>query len=322
MVFVAVAYMVWQEEPVQEVSCPARLAGIDLGSGSTKLLIADVDPCGHDLHRVILRESTKVDYKHDLSFNGGSFSEEIRARGVQVLKDYLELIQKLGAQEPTVLATEAFRQSHNAADFLEQMHTELGLTPQIVDQGLEATLSFYSALASTGVPREDAVVWDIGGASQQISFWGSHGLESRLIPWGSISFKEKVSEALGKKGLSPNPFSWPEVTQAQQLVRTRAEFPRAGKTVLGVGGVFQKSLLSRLEASPIHRIDLEDLLARTYFYTDEQLQSLYPETDTTNLIMVLTLMGHYELSEVSVASSGLLEAALVFPELLTGDLSH
>lgn len=320
--FMAVAaglYLYFQEEAhPPSVSCPARASGIDIGSGSTKLLIADVDPCQKQLLRVVHRESVKVDYKHDLSFHGGNLSRPVRAEGVAVLKKYLATIERLEARAPVVIATEALRQARNSAEFLDQVRNELNFEIQIIEQSLEAELSFFSVVAVTEHRAEDTVVWDIGGGSQQISYWQDGELQSHLIPWGSITFKEKVAEALGRTALSPNPFTWEEVQVAQDLVEVQGRFPSARKTVVGVGGVFNHSLLPRLDSpdARVHRLDLESLLARIYFFTDEQLESEYAETDITNVIMVTELMELFEVPEVLVMQLSSLEGALIAPELL------
>lgn len=298
----------------QTKSCDVRRSAIDIGSGSTKLLVADIDKCAGAVKRVVHSASEKVDYKQSLLDHEQTFSADVQEQGLQILQTFLNLIHDLAAEAPLVIATAAFREAVNADEFIAKIDSRLSLHVTIVDQPTEAALGFLSVLATTHLRPEETIVWDIGGGSQQVSYYAGGEIQSLLMPWGSISYKAKVLETLHRPGNSPNPLSWEEVVQVKPLAQADFQWPSPNKKVVGIGGVFAKSLLSRLHVtnSKFHRIDLEDLLARSYFLTDEQLGGIFPETDVTNMIMVLSLMEQFGVDEIQVAETALLEGLMVY----------
>ncbi|MHB1877344.1 MAG: Ppx/GppA phosphatase family protein, partial [Streptosporangiaceae bacterium] len=125
-----------------------RVAAIDCGTNSLRLLVADVDPdVGQltDLHRSmeIVRLGQGVDAT-------GRLAPEALDRTFAVLRRYAETIDELGAEAVRMVATSATRDASNAAEFAAGVRATLRITPEVVTGSEEARLSFAGATAELG----------------------------------------------------------------------------------------------------------------------------------------------------------------------------
>ncbi|SCE73246.1 exopolyphosphatase / guanosine-5'-triphosphate,3'-diphosphate pyrophosphatase [Micromonospora mirobrigensis] len=147
-----------------------RVAAIDCGTNSIRLLVADLpDPTAgpeaplRDLSRrmEIVRLGQGVD-------RTGRLAPEAIERTRVALADYAAEIEKLGAERVRMCATSASRDASNAADFRAMVEQTLGVPPEVVTGDEEARLSFTGAVR--GLPadaRPPYLVVDIGGGSTE-----------------------------------------------------------------------------------------------------------------------------------------------------------
>jgi exopolyphosphatase/guanosine-5'-triphosphate,3'-diphosphate pyrophosphatase len=136
-----------------------RVAAIDCGTNSLRLLIADADPANHQLVDVqrqmeIVRLGQGVDAT-------GVLASDALARTFRVLAEYAREIREAGATRVRMVATSATRDARNAADFTRGVQETLGITPEVVSGAEEALLSFAGAtIELTGVAAERDVAAD------------------------------------------------------------------------------------------------------------------------------------------------------------------
>ncbi|HEU5386429.1 MAG TPA: Ppx/GppA phosphatase family protein [Streptosporangiaceae bacterium] len=158
-----------------------RVAAIDCGTNSLRLLLADVDP-GHaeltDLTRrmEIVRLGQGVD-------KTGRLAPEALARTIAVLRDYADVIASSGAQAVRMVATSATRDASNAADFTGLVKEVLGVAPEVLSGDEEAVLSFTGATAelTAGPDPGPFLVADIGGGSTEFVLGPAGGQPERKI---------------------------------------------------------------------------------------------------------------------------------------------
>jgi exopolyphosphatase / guanosine-5'-triphosphate,3'-diphosphate pyrophosphatase len=142
-----------------------RVAVVDLGTNSTRLLVADVGAGG---------TIAELDRRTDVTALGqgvdatGALAPEAMARVVAVLRDYRRAIDEHGAQRTVAVLTSAVRDASNGADFARRVRDEFGLDARTIGGDEEARLTF---LGATGERPADApapvVVIDIGGGSTE-----------------------------------------------------------------------------------------------------------------------------------------------------------
>src|SRR5690606_8482321 len=71
---------------MSQTDCVVRRAAFDVGSGTTRMKIADVNTCKQIIENVIYEQQEKVDYKEDLVKSGDRFSTDIQAAGLAVIQ--------------------------------------------------------------------------------------------------------------------------------------------------------------------------------------------------------------------------------------------
>jgi exopolyphosphatase/guanosine-5'-triphosphate,3'-diphosphate pyrophosphatase len=143
-----------------------RVAAIDCGTNSVRLLIADVPDDGGVLTDLARRmEIVRLGQGVDRT---GQLAPAAIERTRLVLSQYADQIRDLGADRVRMVATSATRDAANAADFTAMVHETLGVEPEVVSGDEEARLSFTGAIrglpAATPAPY---LVVDIGGGSTE-----------------------------------------------------------------------------------------------------------------------------------------------------------
>jgi exopolyphosphatase/guanosine-5'-triphosphate,3'-diphosphate pyrophosphatase len=148
-----------------------RAAGVDIGTNSVRLLIADVSLHGktvalETIHRLmtITRLGEAVDESNRLG-------DEPMARTLAVLRDYGKLMGEKGVVVRRVAATSAAREAANASQFLEPVRKIMEAEPEVLSGQEEASLSFLGATYDLGglwPDRGKVLVADIGGGSTEI----------------------------------------------------------------------------------------------------------------------------------------------------------
>jgi exopolyphosphatase/guanosine-5'-triphosphate,3'-diphosphate pyrophosphatase len=143
-----------------------RVAALDCGTNSLRLLIADVDTARAELTDVVRRmEIVRLGQGVDQT---GRLAPEALARTAGVLRDYADVITARGAGAVRLVATSATRDASNAAEFSGQVKEILGVAPDVVTGAQEAALSFAGATAELATAGGGPyLVTDIGGGSTE-----------------------------------------------------------------------------------------------------------------------------------------------------------
>jgi exopolyphosphatase / guanosine-5'-triphosphate,3'-diphosphate pyrophosphatase len=143
-----------------------RVAAVDCGTNSLRLLVADVDTVGRRLTDVARRmEIIRLGQGVDRT---GRLAPEALDRMTVVLRDYADVIARSGAAPVRMVATSATRDADNSADFVSRVKEVLGVAPDVLTGDAEARLSFAGATAELAVGAAPYLVADIGGGSTEL----------------------------------------------------------------------------------------------------------------------------------------------------------
>jgi exopolyphosphatase / guanosine-5'-triphosphate,3'-diphosphate pyrophosphatase len=148
-----------------------RTAVIDIGTNSTRLLIADVSPEGHiaELARrsIVTRLGAGVD-------STGALAEAAQARVVDALEQFRPELERLQPERNLAVLTSAVREASNGAEFAERIGKSFGLDARVLSGDEEARLTFLGAMSGqssasteTKAQGQPTVVVDIGGGSTE-----------------------------------------------------------------------------------------------------------------------------------------------------------
>jgi exopolyphosphatase / guanosine-5'-triphosphate,3'-diphosphate pyrophosphatase len=158
------------------------VAAIDLGTNTTRLLVARVDDARvEQLHREtrITRLGEGVDSRHRL------LPVPI-ARVRNVLADYRRTAESLGAERTLLVATSAVRDADNGEAFLGEIEWSYGFTTRLLSGDEEAELT----RRGVGDLEPGTLLVDIGGGSTELVLDGFH----TSLPLGSVRFSERYGE--------------------------------------------------------------------------------------------------------------------------------
>ncbi len=149
-----------------------RVGIVDIGTNSTRLLIAEVGD-RHVTAEIERRSSvTRLGTGVDA---GGRLGEEAMERVFATLTDYSDDLERHQAQHRIAVLTSAVRDAANGADFAERVQDRYRLTPHILTGEQEARLTFLGATSerdpSDGTPT---LVADIGGGSTELVIGTGH----------------------------------------------------------------------------------------------------------------------------------------------------
>jgi exopolyphosphatase / guanosine-5'-triphosphate,3'-diphosphate pyrophosphatase len=149
----------------------ARVAAVDCGTNSLRLLVADVDREAGRLTDVDRRmEIVRLGQGVDAT---GRLSQDALSRTLHALQGYARIIAETAAGAVRMVATSATRDAANAADFVRGVSEVLALEPEVLSGQEEAYLSFTGATAE--LPRQPGgcyLVVDIGGGSTEFVLGG------------------------------------------------------------------------------------------------------------------------------------------------------
>ena len=145
-----------------------RVAAVDCGTNSIRLLVADADPATGELveldrRMTIVRLGQGVD-------RTGRLAPEALERTFAACREYAEVIKAHGAEKIRFVATSASRDAENRDDFVRGVMDILGVEPEVITGDQEAEFSFTGATKElTGRADLDRpyLVVDIGGGSTE-----------------------------------------------------------------------------------------------------------------------------------------------------------
>jgi exopolyphosphatase / guanosine-5'-triphosphate,3'-diphosphate pyrophosphatase len=177
-----------------ELPGPVRVAAIDCGTNSLRLLVADVDTGLRRLADVVRRmEIVRLGQGVDAT---GRLAPDALDRTLHTLGEYADVIHRSGATSVRMVATSATRDAANAAEFSAAVTMILGQPPEVLTGGEEAALSFSGAtaeLAGSSLPGPYLVV-DIGGGSTEFVLGtqdGGNGLAACSMDIGCVRMTER-----------------------------------------------------------------------------------------------------------------------------------
>ena len=166
-----------------------RVAAIDCGTNSLRLLIADVDPATrevHDLDR--LMEIVRLGEGMDAT---GEFAEAALVRTFAVCDRYAEIISSRDVERIRFVATSASRDARNRGDFVAGVLARLGVEPDVISGDEEARLSFAGATNGLVGAQEPYLVVDIGGGSTEFVLGSTHPEAARSVNIGCVRMTER-----------------------------------------------------------------------------------------------------------------------------------
>ncbi|MGI5528521.1 exopolyphosphatase [Streptomyces syringium] len=217
-----------------------RVAAIDCGTNSIRLLVADVDPATGELKELdrrmtIVRLGQGVD-------RTGRLAPEALERTFAACREYAEVIKELGASRLRFVATSASRDAENREDFVRGVVDILGVEPEVISGDQEAEFSFTGATKElTG--RDDLptpyLVVDIGGGSTEFVVGEEHVRAARSVDVGCVRMTERH---LGHDGVVTDPPTYRQLSAIKADIEAALDLAQEtvplteARTLVGLAG--------------------------------------------------------------------------------------
>jgi exopolyphosphatase / guanosine-5'-triphosphate,3'-diphosphate pyrophosphatase len=301
-----------------------RVAAIDLGTNSTRLLVADVDD--GDVREVdrrleITRLGEGVDTRRQLL-------PQAMARVRNVLGDYRRVIDEDGAERSLAFATSAVRDAENGEAFLGEIEWSYGFATRLLTGDEEALLAFRGVSAGRELD-DDTVIVDIGGGSTELIVGGRDGMSfHQSYDLGCVRLTERFPgdpQGAAEQVRSTLDAGVPEAVRPAQAIGVAGTITQLATVDLG---------LEREEPELVHghRVTtdtVEQLLERMAAMSVEEIRrmpGMHPDRApviVAGTVVLLETLRHFGLAELEVSERDNLHGAALLaaelPEPVEGD---
>jgi len=146
---------------------PRRIAAIDFGTNTARLLIADLFDDGHFEQIALKRTIVRL---------GGGFNratglaDDAIQRATACLHDFADSIRQNAVDTIRAVGTSAIRDAANGSEFVARMTDETGIRLGIIDGVTEGSLTLAGVLAGLDSQPEQLLMFDVGGGSTEYTF--------------------------------------------------------------------------------------------------------------------------------------------------------
>jgi exopolyphosphatase / guanosine-5'-triphosphate,3'-diphosphate pyrophosphatase len=169
-----------------------RVAAVDCGTNTIKLLVADIDKDA-GTQSDLVRELRIVRLGQDVD-RTGRLADEALARVLAATDEYAAIVAAHHVDAVRFVATSATRDADNAHVFADGVRSRLGVRLEVVSGDEEAQLSYDGATRSLPVLPQPVAVLDIGGGSTELIVGASPGqvAAARSLDIGSVRLTERL----------------------------------------------------------------------------------------------------------------------------------
>ena len=140
------------------------LAGIDIGTNTLRLLIAEFS--GDGIYRKV-DSGRYITRLGEGSSGTGRLKDEAMERAIRVLKGFADKCDENNVNNIYAVATSAVREAANGVDFINKVKIRTGIDVNIISGDDEARLTMLGVCSGLEIAQKDALLMDIGGGSTE-----------------------------------------------------------------------------------------------------------------------------------------------------------
>lgn len=227
-----------------------KIAVIDLGSNTARLVLANVLPNGHFVIFDELKESVRLGQDMD---RDGFLKPSRVAQAVKTLKMFRKLCDSYNVDKVYAFATNAVRRAKNQRSFIEEINAVCGFKFKVLSEEEEATHIYQGVINSLDIPK--AVIMDISGSSLQLIHYNRRNLLNREnLPFGTIT----LSDLFNDPSVSPEEQAKQIETYVYEQLQKISWLKELDPDVqfVGVGGSFRNlaRIVKRMKRYPVDMI--------------------------------------------------------------------
>jgi exopolyphosphatase/guanosine-5'-triphosphate,3'-diphosphate pyrophosphatase len=270
-----------------------RVAAVDCGTNTIKLLVADIDRDAGTQDSLV-REMRIVRLGQHVD-RTGRLADEALERVFAACDEYALVVDSHSVDALRFVATSAARDAENSHDFAEGVFERLGVRPEVVSGDVEAALSYDGATRSLPPVEAPIAVLDIGGGSTELIVGDAHGevraarsldigsvrLTERLMPSDPPSAEEiRAATVTVDEALDTLPSYDVQVGDAPTLVAVAGTATTLASLLLGLDSWDRE----RVHHATFPMADVHDLVERVLAMTVSERESIGVPTGRSDVI--------------------------------------
>ena len=298
-----------------------RVASVDIGTNSVRLLVADRDGNGRDAKLVPVDRRTAITRLGQGVDKARTLRPDAIERTVDKLREYKQVIDELGVEKVRATATSASRDAENRDDFFGPAEEVLGIRPEVIPGEEEARLEYLGATAPLSEPGPYLVV-DVGGGSTEFTTGMEEPTGLCSIDIGCVRLTEQflhgdpptpeeLSQAVSvvRDHLADVDRLVPEAARARTLIGTAGTVWTLGAIELGV----DESRSDKIDHFRLTRAAAEDVYRTLATEPIEQrrhnpgLAEGRVDVIVGGAIVVVSVMRHWNFDEMLVSEADILD---------------
>jgi exopolyphosphatase/guanosine-5'-triphosphate,3'-diphosphate pyrophosphatase len=294
-----------------------KVAAIDCGSNSTRLLIAEVR--AGELFPLF--KTHKVTKTSEGLESSNEISKDAKNRLIKILREYLKRINTENVDQIFITGTAVFRDANNSDEVIEEIRKKLDLEIQVISGQEEGYLTSLGVLSSNTI-NNDFFIVDIGGRSTELIYDSENRTNVHSLDLGVVSLTERISNV--------NPMSEADRNEGDNLIQQSLDLEIDTKNIsmIGVSGTFT-SIASiylgqkiyneeEIHLTTLNNSWIQDLSSQLNQMTEAQIISSYPSLDpkraktlSTGVLIVCNIMKKFKFQELKVSKSDILEGLIL-----------
>ena len=294
-----------------------KVAAIDCGSNSTRLLIAEVR--AGELFPLF--KTHKVTKTSEGLESSNEISKDAKNRLIKILREYLKRINTENVDQIFITGTAVFRDANNSDEVIEEIRKKLDLEIQVISGQDEGYLTSLGVLSSNAI-NNDFFIVDIGGRSTELIYDSENRTNVHSLDLGVVSLTERISNV--------NPMSEADRNEGDNLIQQSLDLEIDTKNIsmIGVSGTFT-SIASiylgqkiyneeEIHLTTLNNSWIQNLSAELNQMTEAQIISSYPSLDpkraktlSTGVLIVCNIMKKFKFQELKVSKSDILEGLIL-----------
>ena len=294
-----------------------KIAALDLGSNSTRLLIADIS--GEKFNT--LEKSHVVTKMAEGLEENGFISDEAKKRVIKTLKTFLKKIKKHEVVEVFAVGTAAMRDSSNTDEFIDEIRRKLDIEVEIItgqQEGIFTSLGVHHFMDNL----QNYLIVDIGGRSTEFIYEDNNKVISHSLDLGVVTLTEKYFSEL--------PTNRDNIVKAEQEVMdalSNLKIPNA-KLLIGVSGTatslgaihleqdrFDEDAIHNIEISQLELTNIKNIVQKL---SEPEIITKFNGVDpkraktiTSGIVILENIMKRYENSSIIISKNDILEGLIL-----------
>ncbi len=303
-----------------------RLAAIDCGTNSTRLLVGEVVGDGDGRDAVVTLERlmrvTRLGQGVDAR---GRLAPDAVERTVVALREYGAVLERLGVSGVRITATSAARDAANRDDLFDAAEAAVGARPELLTGREEGRLSFLGAVAELDAAEGPFLVVDIGGGSTEFVLGTDEALGVVSVDVGCVRLTEQY---LHRDPPAPEELSTCLSLVAAHLDDVARELPGArGARLVGLAGTVTTMAaveigLAAYDRDAIHHFELTRAAAEDVFRTlategradrahNPGLEEARADVIVGGACVLVAIMRHFDFETCLVSEADILDGLLL-----------